>query len=393
MSFKVRTDFSNINTSIGKNSFSPAIQYQSGKVYGVVTTENTPTEKQFKRAGGFNGIGTVFYLDYDRTKNITGSIDDNFLDTCQLALPLNSQTKYYPVLNELIYLVNLPSAGAQISNTNGLRYYVGVINVWNNPQANAQLTSKDDILGATFTENSQIKSLLSFEGDHILQGRQGNAIRFSTTTSAYKSLNEWSEIGKNDDPITIITNGFSYVKGEKFHVEKINKDLSSIYLTSGQKIPLKTDKRGVLNNLTNPLNVPDYFYPQVIINSDRVTINSKRDEVMIFAKTNIELNTRNVINLNANERIHLNCNNGIFLGPFNQNSPFQPVLLGHNTIKFLQQLERTLTSLGGYLASTTSTKEGSPIPSLNAAGKELLDDVKILVDLMNNITSKKVFTV
>jgi hypothetical protein len=78
MSFKVRTDFSNINTSIGRNSFTPAFQAQAGKVFGVVTTENTPTEKQFKRAGGFNGIGTIFYLDYSRTKNIPGSIGDDF---------------------------------------------------------------------------------------------------------------------------------------------------------------------------------------------------------------------------------------------------------------------------------------------------------------------------
>jgi hypothetical protein len=112
---------------------------------------------------------------------------------------------------------------------------------------------------------------------------------------------------------------------------------------------------------------------------------------MFFAKTNIELNTKNVINLNADERVHLNSNS-IFLGPFSQTTPFQPVLLGYNTIRVFQQLQRTLTSLGGYLASTTATKEGSPIPSINAAGKEILEDMKTLIDLINNITSKKVFT-
>ena len=88
---KVRTDFSNVNASIGRSSFSPTSQAQAGKVFGVVTTKNTPTEKQFNRAGGFNGIGTIFYLDYNRTKNIQGNVDDDFLDTCQMAIPLSSQ--------------------------------------------------------------------------------------------------------------------------------------------------------------------------------------------------------------------------------------------------------------------------------------------------------------
>jgi len=392
MSFKVRTDFSNINTSIGRNSFSPANTLQTGKVYGVVTTENTPTEKQFKRAGGFNGIGTIFYVDYQRTKNVTGSIDDTFLDTCQLAIPLNSQTQYYPVLNELVYLLDLPSAISQVSNTSGVKYYASIINVFNNPQQNSQPSTKEDILGTTFVENPQIRSLLSFEGDHVVQGRQGNAIRFSTTSTALRGLSEWSSIGKNDDPIMTITNGFSYSKNEKFHIEKINKDASSIYLTSAQKIPLKTDKTGVLNNITNPLNVQDYFSSQIIINSNRVVLNSKKDEVMIFAKTNIELNTKNIINLNADTRVHLNSS-AVFLGPFTSTFPHQPVLLGFNTIRLLQNLQRTLTTLGQYLASATSTKEGAPLPNINIAGKELLEDMKLMVDQLDTITSKKVFTV
>jgi hypothetical protein len=390
MSFKVRTDFSNINTSIGRNSFSPANTLQTGKVYGVVTTENTPTEKQFKRAGGFNGIGTIFYIDYQRTKNVTGSIDDNFLDTCQLAIPLNSQTQYYPVLNELVYLIDLPSATSQVSNTSGIKYYASVINVFNNPQQNSQPSSKEDILGTTFVENPQIRSLLSFEGDHIVQGRQGNGIRFSTTSTSLRGLSEWSSIGKNDDPIMAITNGFSYDKKEKFHIEKINKDLSSIYLTSAQKIPLTTDKRGVLNNQTNPINVPDYFNAQIILNSDRVVLNSKKDEVMIFAKTNIELNTKNIINLNADRRVHLNAFK-VWLGS-TDGTQLQPVLLGRNTLNLLQDLQRALTSLGQYMASATSTKEGAPLPNINVAGKELLEDMKTMADQLNNITSKRVYT-
>jgi hypothetical protein len=33
-----------------------------------------------------------------------------------------------------------------------------------------------------------------------------------------------------------------------------------------------------------------YTNPQVIINADRIVLNSKKDDVMIFAKSNINLN-------------------------------------------------------------------------------------------------------
>ncbi len=173
--------------------------------------------------------------------------------------------------------------------------------------------------------------------------------------------------------------------------EQINKDLSSIYLTSAQKIPLQTDKTGTLNNLTNPLNVPDYFNAQAIINSDRVIINSKRDEVMIFAKTNIELNTKNIVNLNADERIHLNSNT-IFLGPYNDAAIPQPVLLGYETVKLFEHLQETLTRLALYLSSAVSAPEGAPILGLTSAGRDLMGDMKRVCDLLEKIPSQKVFT-
>lgn len=388
---RVRENLSSVVASIGKNNFTPPKKAQVGRVYGLVTTENTPTPAMFKKAGGFNGIGTIFYLEYDQAKTTSGNIGDDFLNTCKLAKPLQSQYQYFPVLGELVFLEDLPSPTSQVTNTSSQKYYVNVINLWNNPQQNSQPANDQASLGATFTENPQIKTLLSFEGDHILQGRQGNAIRFSTTTTLYRNLNEWSSIGKNDDPITIISNGFSYAPGEKFHVEKINDDLSSIYLTSAQKIPLQTNKTGTLNNLTNPLNVPDYFNSQLIFNSDRIVINSKRNEVMIFAKTNVEINTKNIINLNADERVHLNSNI-VFLGPYSKTKPPQPVLLGYETIKLFEHLQETLVRLSMYLSSAISSPEGSPIISLNSAGKDLVNDMKKMCNLIEKVPSQKVFT-
>jgi len=388
---RVRENLSSVVSSIGRNNYSPLKNTQVGRVYGVVTTEDTPTPEMFDKAGGWNGLGSVFYLDYEQSKNITGSATNNFLDTCKIAKPLFPQYQYYPVLGELIYVENLPSPATQVSNTSTQKYYISTINLWNNQQQNSQPADKEASLGVTFVENPNIRVLLPFEGDHIIQGRQGAAIRFSSTTKLYSGLNDWSSIGAEDSPITIFTNGLSFDTNKNYYVEQINVDSSSIYLTSTQKIPLQTNKTGTLNNLTNPLNASDYFNSQVILNADRVTLNSKKDEVMIFATTNVEINTKNVINLNADTRVHLNSNS-VFLGPYNNNNILQPVLLGNETINLLIHLQQTLTRLASYLSSTVSAPVGSPIPSLNAAGRDLIVDMKRMVDLIDKVPSQKVFT-
>ena len=61
---RVRTNLSSVVASVGKGKATPPRKAQVGRVYGVVTTENTPTAAMFKKAGGFNGIGSVFYLDF-----------------------------------------------------------------------------------------------------------------------------------------------------------------------------------------------------------------------------------------------------------------------------------------------------------------------------------------
>ena len=388
---KVRENLSSVISSIGKNNFTPSSKAQVGRVYGVVTTENTPTEAMFKKAGGFSGIGTIFYLDYDKAKNVVGENNDTFFNTCSTAKPLYPQFQYYPILGELVYLEELPSAASQITPTSTQNYYISTINLWGNNQQNSQPASDKSNLGITFVENPNIKPLLSFEGDHIIQGRQGAGLRFSSTTKLYSNLNEWSSIGNEDSPITILTNGFGYNPDEIYHVEQINKDNSSIYLTSTQQLPLETDKTGTLNPLTKPIDVSKYFNSQVIINGDRVVLNSKRDEVMIFAKSNIELNTRNIINLNANERVHLNSNT-VFLGTVNNSLPTEPLVLGDKLNTLLEDLLDALYFFGGELSTVVGSPEGAPALDINTAAESLLNSIDRINDNLEGILSQQNFT-
>jgi hypothetical protein len=326
-------------------------------------------------------------MDYDQVKNVDITID---LSKCRIAKPFYSHIKDYPLIGELVEIIDAPSPASQVGNSVSQKYYSGVINLWNNNQQNSP---SGDTLGSTFVESDNTKNLLSFEGDRIYQGRKGNSIRFGSTVSSLSNLNEWSSIGTNGDPITILTNGYPVDSGSLApSIEQINSSLSSIYLTSTQKIPLQPDRKDSLNPLTRPLLPIKYTSPQLILNSGRITLNSTSDEVMIFAKTNIEINTNNIINLNAGNYIHLNSPQ-INLGTNTDGTaPTEPLLLGGKTHDLLLKLCETLSNLASYLTSATSTEAGSPLPAVNDAGTQLFNDIEGMIDLLDGIQSTKNFT-
>ena len=374
-------------TSKPQSTFA-SVPAQVGKVFGVVLNETTPSKELFDRSGGWNGIGTVFYLDYDQSKNIT-EVD---LNTCKIAKPFHASTQNYPLIGELIYIIDGPSPSTQISTTQSQKYYTGTVNVWNNNQQNAPGTGD---LGLTFNENNDIRRLIAFEGDRIYQGRKGNGIRFGSTVRLKSNINEWSSIGKDGDPITIIVNGYvtSDTKSLAPNIEEVNKEKSSIYMTSTQAIPLMPGA-SIVNPQVNTIKPKDYSNSQLIFNSDRITLNSKKDEVLLFAKTNIELNTDNIINLNAGKVAHINSPYIMLGTQKNGDYPEEPAILGNQLHDLFLQLFDSLSSLASALTTATvATSEGViPVTSLTAdAGPQLSADIENLIDKLEKITSDKVF--
>ena len=386
---RIRENLGSLVAASSRTTPSPITKPQIGKVYGIITTENTPTKDLFDKSGGWGGIGTIFYLDYDQAKDI----DTTDLTKCKIAKPFHASNQNYPLIGELILLQTLPSAGSQLSPNSNQAYYVGTINLFNNPQQNAP---SGNTLGKTFNESSDIRPLLSFEGDRIYQGRKGNGIRFGSTISSKSDISEWSRNGRPDgDPITILINGYVTTDTGSLspNIEEINKEISSIYMTSTQTLPL-IPGASIINPINSSLVPSKYINSQIILNSDRITINSKKDEVLLFAKTNLELNTDNIINLNAGQYIHLNTEKILLGTKSDKTVPDEPVLLGGQTHDLLLEVCNTLQRLAGYLASavTISSDGALPIPSVNDGGTQLFNDVTNLIDKLGTIQSDKVFT-
>jgi hypothetical protein len=390
MSFKIKTGLSPFNAALGRNISIPIQTPQIGKVFAVITTENTPTKELYEQQGKSDGIGTIFYLDYIGSKD-TILNEVNLLD-CSIAKPYNPHLQDYPLVGELVTLVDAPAPASQVALNITQKYYTGIINVWNNNQQNSL---SNDSLGATFNENGEIRKLLAFEGDRIYQGRKGNGIRFGSTVKMTPMLNEWSNTGNNGDPITILVNGYITTDQKQItpNIEEINKELSSIYLTSTQRIPLIPDRNVNLNPITNPKIVSSYFGgSQLLFNSDRLVLNSKKDEVMIFAKTNVEINTNNTINLNAGERNHLNSPRN-FIGTKSDGTlPDEPLLLGTQTINLLTDILEAVSNFGSEVSSVISAPAGSPLMDLNASGNKLSNTINNLMGKLNKIISKQNYT-
>ena len=391
MSIRIRENLGGLVAATSKMSSPAGTKPPIGKVFGVVLDQNTPSKNLFEKAGGWNGIGTIYYLDFDQSKNI--SRDKVEVSNCKIAKPFFSSIQDYPLIGELVYLIDGPGPNTQTSNQSSQKYYLGAINLWNNNQLNS-LT--DDALGKTFTEKNDIRNLYFFEGDRIYQGRKGNGIRFGSTVKYHSDINEWSNIGNDGDPITILVNGYVTTDSGSSvpNIEEINKEQSSIYLTTTQKLPLQPGAN-IINPRVNTIKPKDYISSQLITNSDRITLNAKKDEVLLFAKGNIELNTDNIVNINAGRVTHIHSPS-IALGTKKDGTyPTEPVLLGGKTYELFLDLFGALTSLAGSLkAATVATTEGSLcVTGCNVAGTQLLADVNSLLDKLDTITSSTVYTV
>jgi len=391
----IKTGLSSFSSGIANtyNSSGGSIfQPQIGKVYGIVTTENTPTKEAFKRAGGFSGIGTIFYMDYNQANKNIDTTDD-ILNKCSTAKPFFAFIQDYPLIGEVVLITDGPNPDSQITAAGGQKYYLGTINLWNNSQQNVP---SGDFLGKTFVEKADLRNLLCFEGDRIIQGRKGNGIRFGSTVKSKSNVNEWSSIGGDGDPITILVNGYVTTDTGSLapNIEEINKEQSSIYLTTSQVLPLKPGA-SIVNPRVNTIKPNDYNSAQLIANSDRITLNARKDEVLLFAKGNIELSTDNIININAGRVAHINSPS-IALGIKKDGTyPTEPVVLGGQMSYAFDLLIAALDNLAASLSTATvPTTEGAmSIPSCNNAGAQLFADLKRLCDQVEKCFSTNVYTI
>jgi hypothetical protein len=310
------------------------------------------------------------------------------MDFAKPLFPFNS---YIPLIEELILLVDLPSSNSSDVTDQKQIYYLSSINLFNNTNHNSQAVfnvNEDGSikLGNTVGEKENINNLIPFEGDHIIYGRWGQGLRLSSTKRFNETENFWSVVGDDGDPITLLVNGYNFPKNSLDpYVEDINKDASSIYLTTSQLVPLVVSKLIDKNPLTSPTNSEKYLNNQIILSSERITLNSRKDEIMFHSNTNIELGANQTIHLNSSNNILLNSPK-IFLGLNSDNrTPTEPALLGAKTVDLLSKLLEALNNFA------SDVKNNYPPSSLNVYSATLMGQMNILRDKVTTLYSETVF--
>jgi hypothetical protein len=343
---------SNLNNIKGGGNIFPArVSY--------TILNNTDYPSVFKDYGEWNSIGGVFFTSVNIPTNNKVFTNDNF------ALPLFPNNKIFPLKNEIVYIITITGETHQSSLSGLSYYYFQPINIWNNSHHNAlpdpiftdfietwektdyelsqggnvrkvNNTTKEIELGKFFKEKSTLKNLQPYEGDIFYEGRWGQSIRFSSTNP----LAPWGQDSELGEPITIIRNGqYEDTTNSivRVQTEDINKDISCIYLTGNQKLPINVSSEKY-NSFKSKITTPSqYKGEQIILNSGRLIFNTKKDSIFLSSKESISLSSNISLNVDTPETIIDSKN--ILLG---NKDASEPIILGN---KFLSDFKKLLESL------------------------------------------------
>ena len=378
------------------------------RVKSIILDSSHP---RYNELGGDNGIGTIMYDD-----NVELPNTNNNIFQFPYSSPLFSNVKNYPLINELVYVLQLPSTDIGTNTSDTQTYYLNIIALWNHPHHNAypdnsfalppsqnkdyQKTGVGSVrrvtdqsteikFGDTFKERSNIHPLLPFEGDIIYEGRWGNSIRFGSTVQ--NKPNNWSTTGTNGDPILILRNGQlidATNEGWIPIVEDINKDISSVYLTSTQKIPIKASSVNYYSYNTPPTTPNSYSDKQIILNSGRLLFNSNKDHILLSSQKSIGLSALDSVNIDTKNVIIQS--NKLYLGSKNA---VEPLLLGSSTVALLKQLIDALNTFMTTATTVVSTPPGTPLGPLNATAAQTSALLQTLITQLDSLKSKDNFTI
>lgn len=291
----------------------------------------------------YNSWNSIGIISYQELKTNTPTSNQNKLSPSK-AYPLFSNDKFYPLVDEFVIIFKGASPNNPQTSNIKQNYYIP-LNIWNTQHYNgfpssfdtppeSQNTNYLDILsnnpfvagkyeeelplngksGGNFVEKGNIHPILPFAGDKIVEGRNGNSIRFgSTATTDGEIKNNWSEGSDEGEPIVIIKNGQPSGSSSEGFIpitEDINQDPSSIYLTSKQQIPIQVSTNppaagerstipfGGLVNKT-PISPKSFNNSQVMLASNRILFNTVGDSILMSADKNIILESNEDIGIRS----------------------------------------------------------------------------------------------
>lgn len=323
-----------------------------GRVTDIIMSESHPS---FDKLGKSQALYGVFYVELGKAES------EKEEDFFKFAYCQQNSFKKLPLKNEIVKIEYLPSVDERDdSPTTKKLYWTELVNLWNHPHVSAypdtlQFGEGQADLGKEFNELDNICTLQAFPGDVIIEGRHGQSIRFGGTLH---DLNPWSTKQSNGKPYTILRNGQSdkgVNSGFETYIEDINEDFSSIYLMSDHTVDIQPSNVKVDSWKKRPTSIKAFKGAQIILNSDRIVVNAKKEHILLSAKSGIGL-AADSLSFDGSKYIALDANK-IYLGrgAFNEQ---EPVLLGNTSVDWLKLLLKNIKLLVDIMAKTP------PVPAV-----------------------------
>jgi hypothetical protein len=387
-----------------------------------------------------------FVIDYNSNKNFDtndirflGAIEfkrEYSIEAAPYAFPFDKNNITYPILGETVLILNIgndyywmPYSITQYPNYREDYKTSEVSKERDVPKVDGSQKNKDyketKLTGTpnqvpTQTKSNQkkylikekVKFLKPREGDTIITGRASNSIRFSEffLTEDEKLDEKSNPTGGTSSPSIFIRNKQNpEVDSKKIGElidEDINKDGTSVYITSGKvKVPFKETIKKEKVAFKDYPSSDKLKGDQLFINSDRIILSAKASEFIIFGKGNtgvitdgrysvdamkeIYLHTENNLTLHSKgaNQIFLNSENGkIFLGKNkgegDAGAAVQKMVLGGELVKILSDLIDEITKQ----IYATPVGPTSPGPTNIAAFVAIKGKLKTILSAKNYLS-------
>ncbi len=359
---------------------------------------------------------------------ILGSLGSQTQNNVIAARALDANIKNIPVKGEVVMLIKGPTAYNSSLRAGQEYYYTNPVSIQssvhhngipgvtdfssvNNTQNKKALEGAQDGIansvktrletGKTidpgFPERIDVYPIQPYPGDIIIEGRWGNSIRLGSTVDerrAYSQRPLWKKgLGDTGNPILIISNGTNPDKkpNNEFILEDPATDDSSIWMTSGQSIAF-TPASNIASSIVNR-NIDLYVDNvnagnQILISSDRILLNAKKQELIGFSGEGIGFSSEKAIALDGGIVVEMEAPR-INLGL----NAVSPVLLGDKTMQWLGDLCDSLASLCSSISKQTHlTGTGESLPPTNAPDfNKIKSDIKSLRSSLKSLPSNQVF--
>jgi hypothetical protein len=318
-------------------SISQPTPYQDALVEDVILNELHP---DYLPDGSNVGAARVRFIPGDRAVP---------KEKLNWAVPLDTSIREYPLTNELVlvfYSLGRLFYTRRINSTNkvtesswpGLSTGFSPKLSGQEKSDAAQLASQGGSpyrrwgkkqkfsLGDEFSENPNVRMLRPNEGDLIIQGRFGNSVRFGSSLFSNPSTS-------TPQPNILLATGQSTdremsTEGRGAYAliyEDINKDKSAIWMVTDEKVVLKpaTIDSDAHLRLSDSSDSTRYTGAQIFINSDRLILNSKKNEISLFAGKEINLSALESITISSAKSVEISSDKDITMS-----TPLDIVLTG-----------------------------------------------------------------